>query len=117
MTFEIIPATSLLDELDHYDITRPCRWCAHWKSKDGRTGNCTSLGMVEMIRGFTGIHFTEDVCLPVSDKTDAGLCSEFLLSASESVRLEISDTIDSARLQARRHADHYSHLRRPSHAH
>jgi len=107
---------SIIEEMDHYDVTRQCWQCAHYRTSNGKTGHCSSLGMAQVCRDMTGVSFSEDIKLPVREDTDAGLCCEFVLSASEQVRAELMDILDDARLMARRHADHYQHLRRCAHA-
>jgi len=105
---------SILDEMDHYSIDRKCCMCGHFERWNSAPDRCGSKEMQQSIRDLTGVSFTALV-LPVNHDTDASMCAEFLLSPEEAVQLEIQDQIDDARVEARRYADHYEHLRRTAH--
>ena len=107
---------TILDDMDHYNIGKECWQCAHYKTTDGFTGKCTSLEQAQAIRDLTGVLFGEDMILPVTEKTDASLCGDFMLSHDEAVRLEIRDMLNDAIIESQRHADHYAHLRRTEYA-
>ena len=106
---------SILEDMDHYDITRNCWMCAHFQQWNSAQDRCDSPEMKQAVMDLTGVNFV-NLILPVEQKTDAGLCAEFLLSTNPLVLEEIADMLEDARIQAQRHMQHYNHLRRCAHA-
>ena len=100
-------------EMDFYNIDAKCWQCQHYQG--GYDGKCTSDAVVQGIKDLSGVDF-KSVALMVNQDTDAGLCSEFELSKSQQVLLEIEDMLHDARIEAQRHLCHYRHLRRTAHA-
>ena len=105
-----IPTT--LDELDYYNIDRKCWMCAHFEQWNSAPDRCGSKEQIQAVRDMLGVDFTNDLFLPVTSKTQADSCSEFLLSHDQAAIEEIQEILQDAAIEAQRHADHYRHLRR-----
>lgn len=96
-------------DMDHYDIPRTCEQCQHFMNNRG--GICSSVEMREDISGMMGVTF-DAIALGVKPDTDASLCDSWNLTDDPEILGALEQDIEEAAIEARRNADHYTHLRR-----